>query len=61
MAQILPVSYQNQLGWLLERTLAFLDEQPPLFRYLHLHEEFLLEIGPKLGDDSPGAFENKSA
>ena len=38
----------KQLGWLLERTVAFLDERPQLFRYLHLHDEFLLEIGPKL-------------
>ena len=38
----------QQLGWLLERTVAFLDEQPRLFRYLHLHDEFLLELGPKL-------------
>ena len=38
----------KQVGWLLERTVAFLDEHPQLFRYLHLHEEFLLEIGPKL-------------
>jgi hypothetical protein len=35
-------------GWLLERTLAFLDEQPRLFRYLYLHEEFLFELAGAL-------------
>jgi len=35
----------KQSGWLLERTVAFLDEHPQLFRYLFLHEEFLLEVG----------------
>jgi hypothetical protein len=35
-------------GWLLERTHAFLDKQPRLFRYLDLHEEFLFELGARL-------------
>lgn len=35
-------------GWLLERVLAFLDQQPRLFRYLYLHEEFLFELGAAL-------------
>ena len=35
-------------GWLLEQTLAFLDQQPQLFRYLDLHEEFLFELGAAL-------------
>jgi hypothetical protein len=34
---------------LLERTLEFLDQQPRLFRYLYLHEEFLFELGGALG------------
>jgi Protein of unknown function (DUF1186) len=39
---------KEQWGWLLERTLAFLDQQPRLFRYLYLHEEFLFEVGGAL-------------
>ena len=35
-------------GWLLERTLEFLDQQPRLFRYLYLYEEFLFEMGGAL-------------
>ena len=51
-AEVNPVymgkDWLEQSGWLLERTVAFLDQQPQLFRYLHLHDEFLLEVGPKL-------------
>jgi hypothetical protein len=39
---------REQAGWLLERAVAFLDEHPHLFRYLHLHDEFLLELGAAL-------------
>ncbi len=35
-------------GWLLQRTLEFLEQQPRLFRYLYLHEEFLFELGGAL-------------
>ena len=38
----------KQSGWLLERTVAFLDEHPQLFRYLLLHDEFLFEVGASL-------------
>lgn len=38
----------EQAEWLLARTVAFLDEQPLLFRHLEIHDEFLLEIGPAL-------------
>lgn len=31
-------------GWLLERTVAFLDQQPRLFSHLYLHDEFLFEL-----------------
>jgi len=50
---------REQCGWLLERTLAFLNEQPRLFRYLYLHEEFLFEIGGALG--RAGRFEDHLA
>jgi len=39
---------KEKCGWLLERTLGFLDQQPRLFRYLYLHDEFLFEIGGAL-------------
>ena len=39
---------REKCGWLLERTLAFLDQQPRLFRYLDLHDEFLFELGGAL-------------
>ncbi len=35
---------QAQCGQLLERTLAFLDQHPRLFRYLYLQEEFLFQL-----------------
>ena len=35
-------------GWLLERTLEFVQQQPRLFRYLYLHDEFLFELGGAL-------------
>jgi hypothetical protein len=34
----------KQAAWLLERTVAFLDEHPQLFRELYLHEEFLFNL-----------------
>jgi hypothetical protein len=50
---------QERAGWLLERTVSFLDEQPRLFRHLDLHEEFLLELGGALAD--AGRFEDHLA
>jgi hypothetical protein len=38
----------ERCGWLLERTVAFLDLQPHLFRHLYLHEEFLFELAASL-------------
>lgn len=38
----------DQTAWLLERTLAFMDERPHLFEYLGLHDEFLLALGDAL-------------
>jgi hypothetical protein len=51
-AEVSPV-YMSRSGldraeWLLGRTVAFLDEQPRLFRHLEVHDEFLLELGPAL-------------
>jgi hypothetical protein len=46
----------KQAAWLLERTVAFLDEHPQLFRELYLHDEFLFQLEAALrrvgrGDD----------
>jgi hypothetical protein len=51
-AEVSPV-YMKRGGldrpeWLLERTVAFLDEHPRLFPHLDLQMEFLLEVGPAL-------------
>lgn len=33
-----------QAAWLLERTVAFLNDQPHLFRHLYLHDSFLYDL-----------------
>lgn len=38
-------------GWMLEQAVAFLDQHPGLFRYLHLHDEFLFELAVALARD----------
>lgn len=41
-------SQPQEEDWLLRRTIEFLAQQPRLFRYLYLHEEFLFELGGSL-------------
>ncbi len=38
-------------AWMLEQAMAFLDQHPPLFRYLYLHEEFLFELAVALAHE----------
>lgn len=46
--EVTPFFESRDADELLERTLAFLDEQPRLFDHLCLHEAFLFELGAEL-------------